>query len=88
MSDKARIQTGYARTSDIAPDYGCLVDLVRDKKGVAFAFKRLVWFPKAICTYEVIPSIDPKKAMPTYFITAPTWFLEKKEVPYTPEQIV
>jgi len=79
-----RVQVSSARES--ATSYGCLVDLRFDDKGNEISAMRLVWFPKSICTYEVVEYerdwfgkiiIDKK-----YFMTAPKWFLDKNEINY------
>ena len=79
-----KVQVGVARESETS--YGCLVDLRYDDKGNNTSASRLVWFPKSICTYEVVEyerdwfgkTIIDKK----YFMTAPKWFLDKNKINY------
>lgn len=79
-----KVQVSSARESETS--YGCLVDLRFDDKGNNTSASRLVWFPRSLCTYEVVEyerdwfgkTIIDKK----YFMTAPKWFLDKKEINY------
>lgn len=84
QNDLIKVQVTSARESE--KSYGCLVDLKFDKKENNTSASRLVWFPKSLCTYEVVDferdwfgkTIIDKK----YFMTAPKWFLDTKEITY------
>jgi hypothetical protein len=56
---------------------GVLVDLVFDKNGRNTSASNLKWFPKSLCTIERIEPVDRKKELPTYFLTAPKWLIDK-----------
>lgn len=79
-----KVEVGVARESETS--YGCLVDLRFNDEGINTSASRLVWFPKSICTYEVVEyerdwfgkTIIDKK----YFMTAPKWFLDKNKINY------
>ena len=79
-----KIRVDYNRESE--KSYGCLVDLEFDEDGNFKFGMTLVWFPKSICSYEVLEyerdwfgkTIIDKK----YFITAPKWFLDKNKIKY------
>lgn len=79
-----KIQVTSARESKTS--YGCLVDLRFDENGYYSSGMRVVWFPRSLCTYEVVEferdwfgkKIIDKK----YFMTAPRWFLEENEIKY------
>lgn len=61
---------------------GVLVDLHFDENEINTSASRLEWFPKSICSLEKTESPDPNKFLPTYFLTAPQWLLDKKNVKY------
>lgn len=75
-----RVQVSNHAESD--KSYGVLVDLRFDEKGICFAASRLEWFPKSLCSLEKVESPDSTKLLPTYFLTAPEWLLDKKNVKY------
>lgn len=56
---------------------GVLVDLLFDKNGRNTSATNLKWFPKSLCTIERIEPVDWKKELPTYFLTAPKWLIDK-----------
>ena len=56
---------------------GVLVDLVFDENGRNTSASNLKWFPKSLCTIERIEPVDRKKELPTYFLTAPKWLIDK-----------
>jgi len=56
---------------------GVLVDLRFDENGRNISASNLKWFPKSLCTIEQIEPIDRKKELPTYFLTAPKWLIDK-----------
>ena len=57
--------------------FGVLVDLIFDENGKNTSASRLKWFPKSICSIEKIEPIDSTKDLPTYFLTAPKWIVDK-----------
>ena len=57
---------------------GVLVDLRFDENGRNISASNLKWFPKSLCTIEQIEPVDRKKELPTYFLTAPKWLIDKK----------
>jgi len=57
--------------------FGVLVDLIFDENGKNTSASRLKWFPKSICSIEKIEPIDNTKDLPTYFLTAPKWIVDK-----------
>ena len=56
---------------------GVLVDLVFNENGLNVSASNLKWFPKSLCTIEKVEPIDRTKNLPTYFLTAPKWLVEK-----------
>lgn len=70
-----RVQVSSPTESDKA--IGVLVDLIFDKNGKNTSASRLIWFPKSICSVEKIEPIDRTKELPTYFLTAPKWIVDK-----------
>ena len=56
---------------------GVLVDLHFDEKGRNTSASNLKWFPKSLSTIERIEPVDRKKELPTYFLTAPKWLIDK-----------
>ena len=56
---------------------GVLVDLVFNENGLNTSASNLKWFPKSLCTVEKVEPIDRTKNLPTYFLTAPKWLVEK-----------
>ena len=77
VNDKIRIQVSGIRESE--KSIRALVDLIFNDNGDYVSASREVWFPKSLCELEEIPSIDGYHH-PTYFITAPKWFLEKYNI--------
>lgn len=70
-----RVQVSSPRESDKA--IGVLVDLLFDENGKNTSASNLKWFPKSICTIETIQPVDRTKELPTYFLTAPKWIIDK-----------
>lgn len=56
---------------------GVLVNLIFDDNGKNISASDLKWFPKSICSLEKKEAIDKSKEMPTYFLTAPKWLIDK-----------
>lgn len=56
---------------------GVLVDLVFNDDGLNISASNLKWFPKSLCSIEKVEPIDIKKNLPTFFLTAPKWLIEK-----------
>jgi hypothetical protein len=73
--DLVRIQVTSPRESD--KSIGVLVDLVFNENGLNTSASNLQWFPKSLCTIEKVEPIDRTKNLPTYFLTAPKWLVEK-----------
>ena len=57
--------------------FGVLVDLVFNENGLNTSASNLKWFPKSLCSIEKVEPIDIKKNLPTFFLTAPKWLVEK-----------
>lgn len=73
-----RVQvSGPPRESE--KSFGVLVDLTFDEKGRCNSAMRLEWFPKSLCTVEEVKVYE---WLPAYFLTAPEWLLDKKNVKY------
>ena len=70
-----RVQVTSPRESENS--IGVLVDLVFNENGTNTSASNLQWFPKSLCTIEKVESIDRTKNLPTYFLTAPKWLVEK-----------
>lgn len=76
MSDElVRVQVASPRESD--KSIGVLVHLRFDENGRNTSAMDLKWFPKSLCSIERIEPIDNTKDLPTYFLTAPKWLIEK-----------
>jgi hypothetical protein len=56
---------------------GVLIDLVFNEDGLNISASNLKWFPKSLCSIEKVEPIDIKKNLPTFFLTAPKWLIEK-----------
>lgn len=76
-AEKIRVQVSSSRESDTS--YGVLVDLRFNEEGRCIAGSRLEWFSKSICELE---KIENEGFLPTFFLTAPKWLLDKKNVNY------
>jgi len=70
-----RVQVSSPRESEKA--IGVLVYLTFDENGINTSANTLKWFPKSICTIEKIEPVDNTKELPTYFLTAPKWIVDK-----------
>lgn len=57
---------------------GVLVKLLFDENGRNTSSSDLQWFPRSLCSIEKIEPNDRAKEMPSYFLTAPKWLIEKK----------
>lgn len=57
---------------------GVLVNLRFDENGRNTSANDLQWFPKSLCTIETIEPADRTKELPSYFLTAPKWIIDKK----------
>ncbi len=73
---KATIQVQYHSESDAC--IFALVNLTLDSKGHCTAANTRCNFPKSICTMEIKEG--------NYFITAPTWLLDKQKIKYNLDQ--
>jgi hypothetical protein len=51
--------------------------LTFDENGRNTSANTLKWFPKSLCTIERIEPVDNTKDLPTYFLTAPKWLIDK-----------
>ena len=74
--ETARVQVSAPRESE--KSYGCLVEMYFDANGKNTGAGRLEWFPKSHCSIEKIPN----EPFPEYYLTAPKWLLDKKNVKY------
>ncbi len=72
-----RVQVSLHRESKTS--YGVLVDLVFNSEGRCSSAMRLEWFPMSICQLE---KVEIPNYLPAYFLTAPIWLLDKKNVKY------
>jgi len=75
--DNLRIQVSFHAESESS--YGVLVDLHFDSLGRNTSASRLEWFPKSKCTLEKVENVGWRDS---YFLTAPKWLLDKKNVKY------
>ena len=71
----ATIQVTSPRESE--KSVGVLIDLVFNENGLNVSASNLKWFPKSLCYIEKVEPIDSTKNLPTYFLTAPKWLIEK-----------
>jgi hypothetical protein len=69
------IQVSSPRESENS--FGVLVDLFFNENGLNTSASNLKWFPKSLCSIEKVEPIDIKKNLPTFFLTAPKWLVEK-----------
>jgi hypothetical protein len=74
-NELVRVQVASPRESD--KSIGVLVHLIFDENGKNTSAMDLKWFPKSLCSVEKIDPIDNTKDLPTYFLTAPKWLIEK-----------
>jgi hypothetical protein len=70
-----RVQVSSPRESENS--IGVLVHLTFDENGRNTSANTLKWFPKSLCTIEKIEPVDKTKDLPTYFLTAPKWLIDK-----------
>jgi hypothetical protein len=70
-----RVQVSSPRESENS--IGFLVYLTFDENGRNTSANTLKWFPKSLCKIETIEPADRKKELPTYFLTAPKWLIDK-----------
>ncbi len=70
-----RVRVTYHAESE--KSIGVLVDLLFDENGRNTSASNLKWFPKSLCSVERIEPVDPKKELPSYFLTAPKWIIDK-----------
>jgi hypothetical protein len=70
-----KVQVSSPRESENS--IGVLVNLRFDENGRNTSAMDLKWFPKSLCTIERIEPIDSTKDLPTYFLTAPKWLIDK-----------
>ena len=71
----SKVRVGFHGESE--KTIGVLVDVVIGPGKHDYSASRLEWFPKSICKIE---AIEEKDTIPKYFLTAPDWLLEKKNV--------
>lgn len=72
-----RVQVSLSKESNSS--YGVLVDLCFNEEGRCSSAMRLEWFPKSICQLE---KVEIPGYLPAYYLTAPVWLLDKKNVNY------
>ena len=70
-----RVQVASPRESE--KSIGVLVHLSFDENGENTSAMDLKWFPKSLCTIEKIEPVDNTKNLPTYFLNAPKWLIDK-----------
>jgi len=70
-----RVQVSSPRESENS--IGVLVYLTFDENGRNTSANTLKWFPKSLCSVERIEPVDNTKELPTYFLTAPKWLIDK-----------
>jgi hypothetical protein len=70
-----RVQVSSPRESESS--IGVLVNLSFDENGKSTSATNLKWFPKSLCSVEQIEPVDSKKELPTFFLTAPKWLIDK-----------
>jgi hypothetical protein len=70
-----RVQVSSPRESENS--IGVLVYLTFDENGRNTSANTLKWFPKSLCSIERIEPVDNTKDLPTYFLTAPKWLIDK-----------
>lgn len=61
--------------------YGCLVDIIFDRKGRYSSGSRLEWFPKKLCSIETIVSKE-NPIFNIHRLTCPKWLMDKRNVKY------
>ena len=71
-----RVQVSSPRESENS--IGVLVHLRFDENGKNTSAMDLKWFPKSLCSIEKVEPEDRTKEMPSYFLTAPKWLIDKK----------
>lgn len=74
--DLVRVQVSSPKESENS--IGVLVNLKFDENGKNTSSSDLQWFPKSLCTVEKIEPKDSAKELPSYFLTAPKWLIDKK----------
>jgi|GEM_PF-1829018 len=75
--ENIRVQVSLWAESE--KSYCCIVDLRFDEDGSYSGGSRTEWFPKSLCSLE---KIEKKPLLPEYYLTAPKWILDKKNVKY------
>lgn len=71
-----KVQVSSPRESENS--IGVLVDLKFNENGINTSASNLQWFPKSQCYIERIEPVDGTKELPSYFLTAPRWLINKK----------
>jgi len=74
--DLIRVQVSSPRESENS--IGVLVNLFFDENGKHVSSSDLQWFPKSLCSIEKIEPQDRTKNLPSYFLNAPKWLIDKK----------
>ena len=73
--DLIRVQVSSPIESE--KSIGVLVDLLFDENGRNTSASNLQWFPKSLCSVERVEPVDRTKELPSYFLTAPKWLIDK-----------
>ena len=73
--DLIRVQVSSPIESE--KSIGVLVDLLFDENGRNTSASNLKWFPKSLCSVEKVEPVDRTKELPSYFLTAPKWLIDK-----------
>ena len=74
--DLIRVQVSSPRESENS--IGVLVHLRFDENGKNISAYDLQWFPKSLCIVEKVEPKDSAKELPSYFLNAPKWLIDKK----------
>jgi hypothetical protein len=76
----SRVRVGFHGEGE--KSIGVLVDIILGPKPNDYSASRLEWFPKSLCSIE---KIEAENRIPEYYLTAPDWLLEKKNVSKEPK---
>lgn len=77
-NERIRVEVIYSREGESS--FGVLVDLILNSEGKVSGGSRLEWFPKQLCELERIDFPEEERKLPEFYLTAPKWLLDKKNV--------
>jgi len=80
--EKITVQVSTLRETPTS--YGVLVDLTFRQNGTLSSASRLEWFPKGECE---ISRVDVPNHVTAFYLTAPKWLLDKKNVNYKKDNL-